>query len=116
MARVRPADYPLSEAEKLQGYTLLCAHTASSNQLEIEALEASSPHEIAENRGFAYRSGSGLPARSGPKRGVDDPGMRCGARVRTSSLSVGVLPVLYGVAAGGSAAGAVVRVYFFRTK
>ena len=47
VARVRAHDYPLSEAEKLQGYTLLCAHTAASGELAIETLEASSPQEIA---------------------------------------------------------------------
>lgn len=47
VARVRTYDYPLSEAEKLQGYTLLCAHTAASSDLAIETLEASGPQEIA---------------------------------------------------------------------
>lgn len=47
VARVRTHDYPLSEAEKLQGYTLLCAHTAASSDLVIETLEASGPQEIA---------------------------------------------------------------------
>jgi CDP-4-dehydro-6-deoxyglucose reductase len=47
VARVQAHDYPLSEAEKLQGYTLLCAHTAASSELAIETLEASGPQEIA---------------------------------------------------------------------
>jgi len=47
VAPVRTHDYPLSEAEKLQGYTLLCAHTAASGDLAIETLEASGPQEIA---------------------------------------------------------------------
>jgi CDP-4-dehydro-6-deoxyglucose reductase, E3 len=47
VARVRACDYPLSEAEKLQGYTLLCAHTVASGDLAIETLEASGPQEIA---------------------------------------------------------------------
>jgi CDP-4-dehydro-6-deoxyglucose reductase len=47
VARVQSYDYPLSEAEKLQGYTLLCAHTAASSDLAIETLEASGPQEIA---------------------------------------------------------------------
>ena len=47
VARVGTHDYPLSEAEKLQGYTLLCAHTAASSDLAIETLEASGPQEIA---------------------------------------------------------------------
>ena len=46
VARVRGYDYPLSEAEKLQGYALLCAHTAASSELAIETLEASGPQEI----------------------------------------------------------------------
>ena len=46
VARVQTLEYPLSEAEKLQGYTLLCAHTAASSDLTIETLEASGPLEI----------------------------------------------------------------------
>ena len=47
VARVQHCDYPLSEAEKAQGYTLLCAHTAASSELTIETLEASGPQDIA---------------------------------------------------------------------
>jgi CDP-4-dehydro-6-deoxyglucose reductase len=47
VARVQHADYPLSEAEKAQGYTLLCAHTAASSELTIETLEAAGPQDIA---------------------------------------------------------------------
>ncbi len=43
--RVRHHDYVLSEAEKLQGYTLLCSNTAVGD-LVIEALEASDPADI----------------------------------------------------------------------
>ncbi len=43
--KVRPHDYVLSEAEKQQGYTLLCAHTAVTD-LVIEALEATQPTDI----------------------------------------------------------------------
>jgi len=43
-----PYDYPLSEAERLQGYTLLCAHSAASGEIVIEALEALGPGEIPE--------------------------------------------------------------------
>jgi CDP-4-dehydro-6-deoxyglucose reductase, E3 len=50
VARLRPSDYPLSEAERLQGYTLLCAHTAASNEIEIETLEASDPKEIPQQQ------------------------------------------------------------------
>lgn len=47
VARVQHTDYPLSEAEKAQGYTLLCAHTAASSELTLETLEASGPQDIA---------------------------------------------------------------------
>ncbi|MDO8447361.1 MAG: 2Fe-2S iron-sulfur cluster-binding protein [Rhodoferax sp.] len=41
-------DYPLSEAEKAQGYTLMCCHTAASSELTLEMLEASGPQDIPE--------------------------------------------------------------------
>lgn len=47
VARVQHADYPLSEAEKAQGYTLMCAHTPASSELTIETLEAGGPQDIA---------------------------------------------------------------------
>jgi CDP-4-dehydro-6-deoxyglucose reductase len=47
VTRVQHTDYPLSEAEKAQGYTLLCAHTAASSELTLETLEASGPQDIA---------------------------------------------------------------------
>jgi len=47
VARVQHVDYPLSEAEKAQGYTLLCAHTPASGELTIETLEAAGPQDIA---------------------------------------------------------------------
>lgn len=47
VARTQSFDYPLSEAEKAQGYTLMCAHTAASSELTIETLEASGPADIA---------------------------------------------------------------------
>ncbi|WP_128000518.1 2Fe-2S iron-sulfur cluster-binding protein [Piscinibacter defluvii] len=47
VARVQPCDYPLSEAEKVQGYTLMCAHTPASSELTIETLEAGGPQDIA---------------------------------------------------------------------
>jgi CDP-4-dehydro-6-deoxyglucose reductase len=40
-------DYPLSEAEKQQGYTLMCAHTAASSEITLETLEAAGPADIA---------------------------------------------------------------------
>jgi CDP-4-dehydro-6-deoxyglucose reductase, E3 len=39
-------DYALSEAEKQQGYTLMCAHTAASSELTLETLEACGPADI----------------------------------------------------------------------
>ncbi|MBI3525305.1 MAG: 2Fe-2S iron-sulfur cluster binding domain-containing protein [Betaproteobacteria bacterium] len=47
--QVQHCDYVLSEAEKQQGYTLLCAHTAVSDVV-LEALEASGPADIPEQR------------------------------------------------------------------
>jgi CDP-4-dehydro-6-deoxyglucose reductase len=43
--KVRLHDYVLSEAEKRQGYTLLCSHTAVGD-LVIEALESAEPADI----------------------------------------------------------------------
>lgn len=43
--KLRPHDYVLSEAEKLQGYALLCSHTAVTD-LVIEAPEAGGAQEI----------------------------------------------------------------------
>ena len=45
--KVMPFDYSLSEAEKQQGYTLMCAHTAASSEITLESLEASGPADIA---------------------------------------------------------------------
>jgi CDP-4-dehydro-6-deoxyglucose reductase len=50
VTRSMPYDYPLSEAEKLQGYTLLCAHTAASSEVVIETLEACGPEDIPEQQ------------------------------------------------------------------
>ncbi len=44
--KVMPFDYPLSEAEKQQGYTLMCAHTAASSEITLETLEAGGPADI----------------------------------------------------------------------
>lgn len=46
VAKTQPYDYTLSEAEKAQGYTLMCAHTAASSELTLELLEASGPQDI----------------------------------------------------------------------
>lgn len=43
--KVRHHDYVLSEAEKQQGYTLLCSHTAVGD-LVVEALESAEPSDI----------------------------------------------------------------------
>ncbi len=43
-------DYVLSEAEKAQGYTLMCAHSAASSELTLELLEASGPQDIPEQQ------------------------------------------------------------------
>ena len=48
VVRMMPYDYPLSEAERLQGHTLLCAHSAASSEIVIETLEAHGPGEIPE--------------------------------------------------------------------
>ncbi len=48
VVKAMPFDYPLSEAERLQGYTLLCAHSAGSSEIAIETLEAHGPSEIPE--------------------------------------------------------------------
>ena len=46
VTRTMPFDYPLSEAEKQQGYTLMCAHTAASSEITLETLEAGGPDDI----------------------------------------------------------------------
>jgi CDP-4-dehydro-6-deoxyglucose reductase, E3 len=50
VAKTRPFDYPLSEAEKRQGYTLACAHTAASSELTLELLEAGGPQDIPQQQ------------------------------------------------------------------
>jgi CDP-4-dehydro-6-deoxyglucose reductase len=46
VARVVHTDYPMSEAERQQGYTLLCAHSAATPEIELEALEARGPGDL----------------------------------------------------------------------
>jgi CDP-4-dehydro-6-deoxyglucose reductase len=46
VSRAMPFDYPLSEAERQQGYTLMCAFTAASSEITLETLEASGPADI----------------------------------------------------------------------
>lgn len=48
VVKTMPYDYPLSEAERAQGHTLLCAHSAASSEIVIETLEAHGPSEIPE--------------------------------------------------------------------
>lgn len=50
VARCAASDYPLSEAEKAQGYVLACAHTAASGELTLETLEAAGPADIPEQQ------------------------------------------------------------------
>ena len=50
VVRTQNFDYTLSEAEKAQGYTLMCCHTASSSELTLELLEARSPKDIPEQQ------------------------------------------------------------------
>lgn len=47
--KVRHHDYVMSEAEKQQGYTLMCSHTAVGD-LVIEALESAEPGDIAQQQ------------------------------------------------------------------
>jgi CDP-4-dehydro-6-deoxyglucose reductase len=47
VVKVQHFDYPLSEIERAQGYTLMCAHTAASSELLLETLEARGPQDIA---------------------------------------------------------------------
>ncbi|HET9821411.1 MAG TPA: 2Fe-2S iron-sulfur cluster-binding protein [Burkholderiaceae bacterium] len=46
VTRTMPFDYPLSEAERNQGYVLMCAHTAASSEITLETLEARGPADI----------------------------------------------------------------------
>ncbi|HNW00564.1 MAG TPA: 2Fe-2S iron-sulfur cluster-binding protein [Burkholderiaceae bacterium] len=50
VAKIQHFDYPLSEAEKAQGYTLMCCHTAASSELVLELLEAGGPQDIPEQQ------------------------------------------------------------------
>ena len=69
VVKVMPYDYPLSEAERLQGHTLLCAHSAGSGEIVIETLEAHGPArdpragaDGARARGAAARAGHAAAA------------------------------------------------------
>ena len=50
VAKTQHGDYPLSEAEKAQGYVLMCCNTAASSELVLEMLEASGPQDIPEQQ------------------------------------------------------------------
>jgi CDP-4-dehydro-6-deoxyglucose reductase len=50
VAALQAQDYLLSEAEKAQGYTLLCTHTAATSELTIETLEACGPQDIPQQQ------------------------------------------------------------------
>lgn len=47
VARTMPSDCPMSEAERVRGVVLACAHTAASSELTLETLEAAGPEDIA---------------------------------------------------------------------
>ena len=50
VTKVAPHDYPLSEAERLQGHVLLCVHGAASSEIVLESLEAAGPADIPEQQ------------------------------------------------------------------
>ncbi len=54
VAKTQHFDYPLSEAEKAQGYILMCSHTAASSELTLEMLEANGPQDIPEQHIVAH--------------------------------------------------------------
>jgi CDP-4-dehydro-6-deoxyglucose reductase len=54
VARVGACDYPMSEAEKEQGYALMCAATAASPELTLETLEAGGPADLPRQQIVAH--------------------------------------------------------------
>jgi CDP-4-dehydro-6-deoxyglucose reductase len=48
VTKVMAGDYPMSEAERLQGHTLLCTHSAGSAEIVLETLEAGGPDDIPD--------------------------------------------------------------------
>ncbi|MBK9117451.1 MAG: 2Fe-2S iron-sulfur cluster binding domain-containing protein [Betaproteobacteria bacterium] len=50
VTKVAPHDYPLSDAERLQGHVLLCVHGAASSEIVLESLEAAGPGDIPEQQ------------------------------------------------------------------
>ena len=62
VTKVAPHDYPLSEAERLQGHVLLCVHSAASSEIVLETLEAqrTARHSRpADRRARAQREAAG---------------------------------------------------------
>ena len=50
VTKVAPHDYPMSEAERLQGHVLLCVHSAASSEIVLETLEANGPGDIPDQQ------------------------------------------------------------------
>ena len=50
VTRLAAHDYPLSEAERLQGHVLLCVHSAASSEIVLETLEAQGPRDIPDQQ------------------------------------------------------------------
>jgi len=50
VTKLAPHDYPLSEAERLQGHVLLCVHSAASSEIVLETLEAHGPRDIPDQQ------------------------------------------------------------------
>ena len=107
--RSMPHDYPLSEAERLQGYTLLCAHSAASSEIvHRDAGGAADRGEIPEQeiararaRRHAARAGhaAAAPADAAhqpaalPRRPVRDAVRRRRRRRRAGRLPDRELPL-----------------------
>ena len=63
VTKLAPHDYPLSEAERLQGHVLLCVHSAASSELVLETLEAHGPRDIPDQQiAVRVRSVQPMPA------------------------------------------------------
>jgi len=63
VTKLAPHDYPLSEAERLQGHVLLCVHSAASSELVLETLEAHGPRDIPDQQiAVRVRSVQTMPA------------------------------------------------------
>lgn len=52
--KTQHSDYVLSEAEKAQGYILMCCNTAASSELALEMLEAGGPQDIPQQHIVAH--------------------------------------------------------------